>query len=66
MNYQTIIITEEVVRRSDNCRIVAADFAYWVVYAFLSSADFFSKLTFSKNSFMSTIRVSDSLDSDQA
>ena len=46
MNYQTIIITEEVMRRGDNCRIVAADssstLAYWVIFhAFLSSADFF-------------------------
>ena len=33
---------------------------------FLSSADFFSKLTFSKNSFRNTFRVSYSLDPDQA
>ena len=33
---------------------------------FLSSAVFFSKLTFSKNSFRNTIRVSNSLDPDQA
>ena len=32
---------------------------------FLLSADFFSKLTFSKNSFRNSIRVSNSLDSDQ-
>ena len=31
----------------------------------LSSADFFSKSTFSKNSFRNTIRVSNSLDLDQ-
>ena len=31
----------------------------------VSSADFFSKLTFSKNSFRNTIRVSNSLDPDQ-
>ena len=31
----------------------------------LSSADFFSKLTFSKDSFRNTIRMSNSLDSDQ-
>ena len=30
---------------------------------FLSSADFFSKLTFSKNSFRNTIRVSKDFDS---
>ena len=34
--------------------------------ALLSSADFFSKSTFSKNSFRNTIRVSNSLDPDQA
>ena len=33
---------------------------------FLLSKDFFSKLTFSKNSFRDTIRVSNSLDPDQA
>ena len=31
-----------------------------------ASADFFSKATFLKNSFRNTIRVSNSLDSDQA
>ena len=31
----------------------------------LSSADFFSKLTFSKNSFRNTIRVSNGLDPDK-
>ena len=31
----------------------------------LSSADFFSKFTFSKNSFRNTIRLSNSLDTDQ-
>ena len=43
-------------------------FAYWVIFhAFLSSADFFfSKSTFSKNSSRNTIRVSNSLDPDQA
>ena len=42
MNYQTIIITEEVVRRSDNCRIVVADSSSWVVFhAFLTSVDYF-------------------------
>ena len=41
-------------------------FASWVIFhAFLSSADFFSKSTFSKNSFRNTIRVSNSLDQDQ-
>ena len=36
-------------------------FAYWVIfYAFLSSADFFSKSTFSKNSLRNIIRVSNS------
>ena len=34
--------------------------------AFLSSADFFSKSTFSENSFRNTIRVSNSLDPGQA
>ena len=33
---------------------------------FLSSADFFPKSTVSKNSFRNTIRVSNSLDLDQA
>ena len=32
-----------------------------LLWFFLLSADFFSKLTFSKNSLMNTIRVSDSL-----
>ena len=41
-------------------------FAYWVILrSFLSSADFFSKSTFLKNSFRNTIRVSNSLDPDQ-
>ena len=31
----------------------------------LSSVDFFSKLTFSKNSFRNTIRVANALDPDQ-
>ena len=35
-------------------------------HAFLSSADFFSKSTFSKNYFKNNIRVSNSLDPDQA
>ena len=35
------------------------------LHAFLSPADFFSKSTFSKNSIRNTIRVSNSLDSDQ-
>ena len=35
-------------------------------HAFLSSAVFFSKLTFSKNSFGNTIRVSNILEPDQA
>ena len=40
-------------------------FAYWVIlHAFLTSADFFK--TFSKNNFRNTIRVSNSLDPDQA
>ena len=38
-------------------------FACWVI--FLSSVDFFFKLTFSKKSFWNTIRVSNSLDPDQ-
>ena len=42
-------------------------FPYWVIFhAFLSSADFLSKSTCSKNSFSFTIRVSNSLDPDQA
>ena len=42
-------------------------FAYWVIlYAFLSSANFFKNLTFLKKSFRTTIRVSNSLDPDQA
>ena len=42
-------------------------FAYWVIlHAFLSSADFFSKSTFLKNSFRNLFRVSNSLDPDQA
>ena len=42
-------------------------FAYWVIlHAFLSSVDFFLKSTFSKKSFRNTIRVSNSLDPDQA
>ena len=41
--------------------------AYWVIFhAFLLSADFFLKSTFLKNYFRSTIRVSNSLDPDQA
>ena len=44
------------------------DIAYWVIlHAFLKSADFFqNQLFFSKNSFRNTIRVSYSLDLDQA
>ena len=42
-------------------------FAYWVtLHALLSSADFFSKLTSLKYSFRNIIRVSISLDPDQA
>ena len=41
--------------------------AYLVIFhAFLSSADFFSKSTFSRNSFRNTIRLSNSLDPDLA
>ena len=36
-----------------------------ILHACSSSADFFSKSTFSKNTFMNTIRVSNSLDPDQ-
>ena len=40
---------------------------YWVIFHdFLSSADFFFKSTFSKYSFRKTIRVSNSLEPDQA
>ena len=39
----------------------------WVIlHAFMSSADFFSKSTFLKTSLRNTIRVSNSLDPDQA
>ena len=42
-------------------------FTCLIFHAFLSSADFFfSKSTFSKNSFRNSIRVSNSLDPDQA
>ena len=42
-------------------------FAYWVIlHTFLSSVDFFFKLTFSKTSFRNNIIVSNSLDPDQA
>ena len=42
-------------------------FAPWEIFSrFLSSADFFSKLTHSKNSFRITIRLSNSLDPGQA
>ena len=42
-------------------------FAYWVILqAFLWTVDFMPNSTFSKNSFMNTIRVSNSLDPDQA
>ena len=37
-----------------------------ILHVFLSSADFFSKSTFSKNCSRNTIRVSNSLDPDQA
>ena len=37
-----------------------------VWHAFLSSADFFSKSTFSKNYFRNIIRVSNSMDPEQA
>ena len=37
-----------------------------MLHAFLPSADYFSKSTFSINSFRNTIRVSNSLDPDQA
>ena len=36
------------------------------MHAFLSSADFFSKSTFLKKNFRNTVRVSNSLDPDQA
>ena len=42
-------------------------FACWVIlHSFLSSADFFSKLTFSKNSYRNIICMSNSLHPDQA
>ena len=42
-------------------------FARWVIlHTFLSSADFFSTSTFSENSCRNTIRMSNSLDPDQA
>ena len=44
-------------------------FACWeilIFFSILSSADFFSKFTFSNNSFRDTIKVSSSLDPDQA
>ena len=40
--------------------------AYWVIFHALSSSVFFSKSTFLKNSFRNTIKVSNSLDPDQA
>ena len=41
--------------------------SYWVIFhAILASADIFSKLSFLKNSFRNTIRVSNTLDLDQA
>ena len=36
-----------------------------ILHDFVSSADFFSKLTFSKNSFRNTIRINNFLDPDQ-
>ena len=41
-------------------------FAYWVILHAFCCLRFFSKSTFSKNSFRNTIRVSNSLDPDQA
>ena len=42
-------------------------FACWVIFhAFVSSADFFQNYFFRKKSFRNTIRVSNSLDPDQA
>ena len=43
----------------------SVDYNY-ILFFILSSADFFSKLTFSKKSFRNIIRVSNSLDPDQA
>ena len=42
-------------------------FTYWeILHTFLLSADFFQNQLFSKNSFRDTIRMSNSLDPDQA
>ena len=48
-------------------RVDCINFAYGEIFpAFLASTDFFSKSTFSENSFRNTIRVSSGLDPDQA
>ena len=47
--------------------VLAKLFAYWVIlHVVLSSAEILSKSTFSKHSFTNTIRLSNSLDPDQA
>ena len=47
--------------------LVQLNSAYLVIFqTFLSSADVFLKITFSKNSFRNTIKVSNSLNPDQA
>ena len=60
-------IRPETILRAEVSKRVSL-FVYWVIFhAFLSSADIFpSKSTFSKNYFRNTIRVSNSLDPDQA
>ena len=54
-SHDLCLLRHQYLKRKDNFKVT-----------FLSSADFFSKSTFSKYSFRNTIRVSNSLNSDQA
>ena len=56
-----------ILSQSESIKIYFQLFAYWVIcMLFGRLLIFFSKLTFSKNSFSITIRVANSLDPDKA
>ena len=64
-----VYLKRHIIRSCDYLEITVKHqlFACWENFpAFLSSADFFQKSTFSKNSVRNTIGVSNNLDPDQA
>ena len=66
LDRSNIIREREIRSQIYHILVLLCPFAYWVIlHVFLSSADFFSKSTFTNIYFKKTIRVSNSLYSDR-